>query len=71
MKQQVPFCWRKNAYDCSRVQSILEVLMKELVLYIHGKGGSAAESEHYRPLFPDCEVFGLDYQTFKQWKKWI
>ena len=67
----MPFCRRKTAYDCSRLQSILEVLMKELVLYIHGKGGSAAESEHYRPLFPDCEVFGLDYQTFKQWKKWI
>ena len=42
--------------------------MKELVLYIHGKGGSAAESEHYRPLFPDCEVFGLDYQTFTPWE---
>jgi len=42
--------------------------MKELVLYIHGKGGSATESEHYRPLFPDCEVFGLDYQTFTPWE---
>ena len=38
--------------------------MKNLVLYIHGKGGSAAESEHYRPLFPGCELIGLDYQTF-------
>lgn len=38
--------------------------MKNLILYIHGKGGSAAESEHYRPLFPGCEVIGLDYQTF-------
>jgi Esterase/lipase len=36
----------------------------ELILYIHGKGGSAAEAEHYRPLFPGCEVLGLDYQTF-------
>ncbi len=42
--------------------------MKDLVLYIHGKGGSAAESEHYRPLFPDCEVIGLDYQTFSPWE---
>ena len=42
--------------------------MKDLVLYIHGKGGSAAECEHYRPLFPDCEVFGLDYQTFTPWE---
>ena len=29
--------------------------MKELVLYIHGKGGCAGESEHYKPLFPECE----------------
>lgn len=42
--------------------------MKDAILYIHGKGGSAAECEHYRPLFPDCEVFGLDYQTFTPWE---
>ena len=42
--------------------------MKDLVLYIHGKGGSAAESEHYRPLFLDREVIGLDYQTFTPWE---
>ena len=42
--------------------------MKELVLYIHGKGGCAGESEHYKPLFPACEVVGLDYQTFTPWK---
>jgi hypothetical protein len=37
------------------------------VIYIHGKGGSATESVHYIPLFPDCEVIGLDYQTFSPW----
>ena len=42
--------------------------MKELVLYIHGKGGSAAECEHYKPLLPNCEVFGLDYRTFTPWE---
>jgi len=42
--------------------------MKELVLYIHGKGGSAAECEHYKPLFPNCEVLGLDYRTFTPWE---
>ena len=42
--------------------------MKDAVLYIHGKGGSAAECEHYKPLFPDCEVFSLDYQTFTPWE---
>ena len=38
------------------------------ILYIHGKGGSATESEHYKPLFPDNEVIGLDYQTFSDLK---
>ena len=42
--------------------------MKKLVLYVHGKGGSAAESEHYKTLFPACEVTGLDYQTFSPWE---
>ena len=42
--------------------------MKDLVLYIHGKGGSAAESGHYIPLFPGSEVIGLDYQTFTPWE---
>ena len=42
--------------------------MKELVLYIHGKGGCAGESEHYKPLFPDCKVIGLDYQNFTPWE---
>lgn len=38
------------------------------VLYVHGKGGSAAESVHYIPLFPDCTVTGLDYRTFTPWE---
>ena len=42
--------------------------MKELVLYIHGKGGCAGESEHYKPLFPECDVIGLEYQTFTPWE---
>ena len=42
--------------------------MKELVLYIHGKGGYTGESEHYKPLFPECEIAGLDYQTFMPWE---
>ncbi len=37
--------------------------MKDLLLYIHGRGGNAAECEHYRPLFPGCEVAGLDYRS--------
>lgn len=38
------------------------------ILYIHGKNGSAAECEHYKPLFSECDVIGLDYQTFTPWE---
>ena len=42
--------------------------MEDAVLYIHGKGGSAAESNHYKTLFPNCKVTGLDYQSFTPWE---
>ena len=42
--------------------------MKDLVLYLHGKGGSAEESEHFRPLFPTREVIGLAYRSDVPWK---
>ena len=38
------------------------------VIYIHGKGGNAEESAHYAPLFPGCNVSGLDYRTFTPWE---
>ena len=37
------------------------------VLYIHGKGGNAEECKHYKPLFPQDNVSGLDYQNFSPW----
>ncbi len=40
----------------------------DAVLYIHGKDGSAAEHEHYKPLFPGREVVGLDYKAFTPWE---
>ena len=42
--------------------------MKKLVLYIHGKGGSAAESSHYKNIFHDSKVIGLDYKEDVPWK---
>ena len=33
------------------------------VIYVHGKGGNAAEAEHFRKLFADCEVVGFDYKS--------
>ena len=42
--------------------------MKNFVVYVHGKGGSAQEAEHYRPLFPDAEVVGFDYRAQTPWQ---
>ena len=43
--------------------------MRHLVVYVHGKGGSADEAEHYRPLFGgcECEVVGFDYRAQTPW----
>jgi pimeloyl-ACP methyl ester carboxylesterase len=40
---------------------------KKAVIYIHGMGGKADEAEHYRPLFPDCDVIGIDYKSQNPW----
>jgi len=37
------------------------------VLYIHGKGGSAEEAEHYTLLFPSCDVIGIAYKGYTPW----
>ncbi len=42
--------------------------MNNPVVYVHGKGGSADEAEHYRPLFPGCEVIGFDYGARTPWE---
>jgi pimeloyl-ACP methyl ester carboxylesterase len=40
----------------------------DAVLYIHGRGGSAAEAEHYKQLFPVCDVIGIEYKSDTPWK---
>lgn len=42
--------------------------MKESIIYVHGKGGSAEEVGHYKPLFPNCEVIGFDYRSQTPWE---
>lgn len=41
--------------------------MKKGIIYIHGKGGCASEADHYRALFPDCDVVGFDYRSDTPW----
>ncbi|ERM39736.1 putative alpha/beta hydrolase [Clostridioides difficile P64] len=42
--------------------------MDKVVIYIHGKGGNAEESSHYKPLFSDCDVVGLNYTAQYPWE---
>ena len=42
--------------------------MKDLIVYVHGKGGSAQEAEHYKSLFPKDEVIGFDYRSQMPWQ---
>lgn len=41
--------------------------MKEILIYVHGKGGSVQEAEHYKLLFPNREVIGFDYCSQTPW----
>ena len=41
---------------------------RKAVLYVHGKGGSAAEAEFYEGIFPECDVVGFDYKSETPWE---
>ena len=42
--------------------------MRESIIYVHGKGGSVEEADHYKPFFPNCEVIGFDYRSQTPWE---
>ena len=42
--------------------------MKNVIIYIHGKGGCAEEAGFYRRLFPSCAVIGFDYKSETPWE---
>ena len=42
--------------------------MKRLIVYVHGKGGSAGEAAYYKTLFPNSEVIGFDYRSQTPWE---
>ena len=42
--------------------------MKKGIIYIHGKGGTAKEAEHYKPLFEDADIIGFDYKAQTPWE---
>ena len=42
--------------------------MKNLIIYVHGKGGSVGEAEYYKSLFPKDEVIWYDYCSQTPWE---
>ena len=42
--------------------------MSPTLIYIHSQYGSPEEAEHYRALFPGCEVIGFDYKAQTPWE---
>lgn len=42
--------------------------MKRAILYIHGKGGSAAEADRFRAICPGFDVLGVDYRGELPWE---
>ena len=44
------------------------ISMKNTVIYIHGKNGSADEAKIYKPVFSEYEVIGLDYKAETPWQ---
>lgn len=41
--------------------------MKQLIVYLHGRGGSASKADIFKPLFPNSEVIGFDYKSQTPW----
>ena len=41
---------------------------KSIILYIHGKGGTAKEAEHYKSLLPNYAITALDYKGNTPWQ---
>lgn len=42
--------------------------MEKVVIYIHGKGGNASEAAHYKQIFSNSDVVGLDYSSRYPWE---
>lgn len=42
--------------------------MQKLVIYVHGKGGTAEEAKRYQPLFAESDVIGIDYKSQNPWE---
>lgn len=53
-----------SAEHSDKLQSINS--KKDIVVYVHGKGGNASEAEHYKQFFNE-NVYGFDYKSENPW----
>lgn len=54
--------------NCDREEiGVCRYSMDNLVIYVHGKGGTADEAKYYKPLFPESDVIGFDYKSQNPW----
>ncbi len=42
--------------------------MNKAILYVHGKGGNAAEADRYKEICQGYDIFGLDYKGWTPWE---
>ena len=42
-------------------------MQRNLIIYVHGKGGAAEEAKHYQKLFPESDVIDFDYHSQTPW----
>lgn len=50
------------------MNTVCDMKKNNMIIYVHGKGGSAEESKHYETLFHDNKVIGFDYQSKTPWE---
>lgn len=41
--------------------------MKKAIIYVHGKGGSAAEADYYKKFCNGYDIHGVDYTEYLPW----
>ena len=60
--------WQESFYRLTTIYDANAGRTKHIMIYVHGKGGTAAEAAHYSALFPEAEVIGFDYHAQTPWE---
>lgn len=50
------------------MNTVCDMGKNNMIIYVHGKEGSAEESKHYETLFHDNKVIGFDYHLKTPWE---